>query len=110
MKYFEHYSNSAFLNLDSMRKVQTQLLRQHLTYCQSASLFYRKLFKKHGIVPRQVNVDNLRDIPLTDKHFLSRSNDAFIAIPQECVADIVLSSGTTGIRRGLCIPGAIFFD
>lgn len=96
MKSFEHYSNSAFLDLDSMRKLQNRLLRQHLTYCQSASPFYRKLFKKYGIVPRHVSVDNLQDIPLTDKYCLVRSNDAFIAIPQERVADIVLSSGTTG--------------
>ncbi len=96
MKSFEHYSNSAFLDLDSMRKLQNRLLRQHLTYCQSASPFYSKLFKKYGIVPRHVSVDNLQDIPLTDKLCLVRSNDAFIAILQERVADIVLSSGTTG--------------
>ena len=77
-------------------RIQTRLLRRHLTYCQSASPFYRKLFKKHGIVPRHVNLDNLQDIPLTDKRCLARSNDAFIAVAQERVVDIVLSSGTTG--------------
>ena len=93
-----------------MRKVQTQLLRQHLAYCHSASPFYKKLFKKYSIVPRHISMDNLRDIPLTDKHCLARSNDLFIAIPQERVADIVLSSGTTGTLHGLFTPSVIFSD
>ena len=96
MKSFEHYKNSAFLGLNSARKIQTQLLRQHLTYCQTSSPFYQQLFKKHKIIPRHINMDNLEGIPLTDKRCLERSNDAFIAIPQERVVDIMLSSGTTG--------------
>jgi phenylacetate-CoA ligase len=96
MKSFEHYSKSAFSDIVPMRKIQTQLLRQQLAYCQAASPFYRKLFKKHGIIPHQVNLDNLQDMPFTDKRCLERSNHAFIAVPQERVADIVLSSGTTG--------------
>ncbi len=96
MKSFEQYKNSAFLDLSPMRKIQAQLLRQHLTYCQASSPFYRQLFKKNKIIPRHINMDNLEGIPLTDKRCLERFNDAFIAIPQERVVDIMLSSGTTG--------------
>jgi phenylacetate-CoA ligase len=72
------------------------LLRQHLEYCRSSSPFYRELFKKHNVVIRELDVDSLQDVPLTDKRSLARSNEAFIAVLQERVADIVLSSGTTG--------------
>ncbi|MBF0384397.1 MAG: AMP-binding protein [Candidatus Omnitrophica bacterium] len=96
MKSFEHYQKSSFLELSARQKIQTQLLRQHMTYCNKSSPFYRQLFKKHGVVPESVNLDNLQDVPFTDKHCLERSNKSFIAVSQESVADIVLSSGTTG--------------
>ncbi|MBF0593849.1 MAG: AMP-binding protein [Candidatus Omnitrophica bacterium] len=96
MRSFREYPKSAFVDPARMLRLQTQWLRQHLAYCQAASPFYRKFFQKHGIVPRAVTLENLADIPLTDKRCLERSNRDFIAVPQERIADIVLSSGTTG--------------
>ena len=105
MKFFEKYSRSAFFPPGRMREVQTRLLRQHLAYCQAASPFYRKLFRVRGIVPDQITLDNLQDIPLTDKRCLERSNNAFLAVPRERVADIVLSSGTTGVPTKIVYSG-----
>ena len=96
MKPFKEYPKSSFVEPSRMRRMQTQWLRQHLVYCQAASPFYRKFFKKHGVVPQEVTLDNFVNIPLTDKRFLERSNMDFIAVPQERISDIVLSSGTTG--------------
>lgn len=96
MKSLLHYSMSAFLDLATMRKLQNRLLREHLLYCQKASPFYRRLFKKHKVAVSNIDVDNLAELPLTDKRCLERANDDFIAVPEESIADIVLSSGTTG--------------
>ncbi|MBF0387201.1 MAG: AMP-binding protein [Candidatus Omnitrophica bacterium] len=96
MRPFKEYPKSSFVEPSRMRRMQTQWLRHHLVYCQAASPFYRKFFKKHGVVPQEVTLDNFVNIPLTDKRSLERSNMDFIAVPQERISDIVLSSGTTG--------------
>jgi phenylacetate-CoA ligase len=96
MRSFDAYQKTAFLDVSLARKVQTKLLRAHLAYCADASPYYRKLFRKHGISTRLMDLESLKDIPLTDKRCLERSNDAFVAVPEEKIADIVLSSGTTG--------------
>ncbi|MFH0753425.1 MAG: AMP-binding protein [Candidatus Omnitrophota bacterium] len=96
MKSFQAYAKSSFLDVPAQRRMQTQGLRQHLAYCQEASPFYQKLFKKHKIQAQRINLDTLKDVPLTDKRCLERSNKAFIAVDRVHVADMVLSSGTTG--------------
>jgi phenylacetate-CoA ligase len=79
-----------------IRRVQEGLLKKHVLYCATHSPFYRRLFREQGIDAGAVTLDNLRDLPLTDKTALSLSNEEFLAAPMSRVVDIVLSSGTTG--------------
>jgi phenylacetate-CoA ligase len=96
MRPLQRNPKTAFLGIAAIQKAQVGLLRTHLQYCEQSSPYYKKLFKKIGIVPGRVDLQNLQDIPFTDKGSLERHNDDLLAVPPERVVDIVLSSGTTG--------------
>ena len=93
---FDRDRKLEFSNPEEIRRVQEGLLIKHIQYCAVHSPFYRKLFREQGIDGGAVNLDSLRDLPLTDKTALSLANDDFLAVPLSQIVDIVLSSGTTG--------------
>ncbi len=97
MKDFEAYKEIGFSSPDNIKSVQQRLLREHITYCRKHSPFYQRIFKKGCINPQKINIDNFCDIPFTDKADIENDNDAFFAVNPERIADIVLSSGTTGL-------------
>jgi phenylacetate-CoA ligase len=72
------------------------MLREHVGHCRRHSPFYRELLAQEGVEPDEVTLENLSQIPPTDKAAFARRNDDFLAVPAEHVVDIVLSSGTTG--------------
>src|SRR3989338_6221657 len=96
VKDFGTYKEISFTSPDRIESVQQRLLREHITYCKKYSPFYQRIFKKHNINPQKISLDNLCDIPFTDKVDIENDNDAFLAVSPERIADIVFSSGTTG--------------
>ncbi len=96
VKDFSIYKKISFLSPCKIRLAQERILREHLAYCKENSSFYRKLFRKYKINPRNITLDNLSDLPFTDKADIEENNDAFLAVSSERIVDIVLSSGTTG--------------
>ena len=96
MKDFKAYKEISFSSPDRIKSVQQRLLREHITYCKEHSPFYQRMFKKCTIAPQKINLNNLRDIPFTEKGDIENDNDGFLAVSPESIADIVLSSGTTG--------------
>ncbi|MFA5087648.1 MAG: AMP-binding protein [Candidatus Omnitrophota bacterium] len=96
MKNFTAYPKISFLSRGKIRSLQENILRQHLVYCRENSPYYKKLFKRHKIVPGKITLDNLADLPFTDKSDIEKNNDGLLAVPPEKIVDVVLSSGTTG--------------
>ncbi len=96
MKDFGIYKKIGFFSPGKIRLAQERILREHLIYCEENSPFYQKLFRKHKINPRNISMENLSDLPFTDKADIEKNNDAFLAASSEQIVDIVLSSGTTG--------------
>ena len=92
----QRHDNIAFSTPGEIRAVQAGLLQQHVQHCSEHSPFYRDLLRQRGIDGRNVELDNLRQLPVTDKEDLEGANDQFLAVPVERVVDIVQSSGTTG--------------
>ncbi len=93
---FDRNRKLEFSKPGEIRKVQEGLLQQHVLYCADSSPYYRALFKKQGIDSRNVSLDAIARLPLTDKTALGQHNDEFLAVPKSRIVDIVLSSGTTG--------------
>lgn len=74
-----------------------RLLRHQVRYAAACSPFYRRHF-----AASRVDVDAFRGaidlprLPLTTKADLERSNDDFLAVAQDEIVDVCLTSGTTG--------------
>jgi phenylacetate-CoA ligase len=88
------YEDLEFASAKKIRSVQEKLLQQHLNYCISNSKYYRRHLK--GVDLKKISIDNLTKLPFTDKSDIEEYNNDFLAVSKNKVADIVLSSGTTG--------------
>ena len=94
LKQFTNNIADEFIAPAEINKIQLQLLRQHLEYCRDSSPYYRQLLQGKDF--SDFSLEDLTQLPLTDKHDFSSNNDDFIAINETEIADIVFSSGTTG--------------
>ncbi|MBE6406978.1 MAG: phenylacetate--CoA ligase [Lentisphaerae bacterium] len=92
---FELKDDISFLPAAEIRKEQDCLLAEHIRYCRENSPFYRKRFA--GFDPDKVfDYDSLQELPTTSKSDLAEHNEEFFAVPEEQIADICFTSGTTG--------------
>ena len=96
MRDFYKYKDIAFESKETIKQIQTQLLKEHLQYCLSYSPFYKKSLSDLITDITKVDLTNFKDIPLTGKSSIEQDNDGFCAVNPEQIVDIVLSSGTTG--------------
>ena len=84
-------------SIEEIRKGQLALLQRHLGYLNQASPFYRARFAASGFDPAGLtSLDQLAQLPLTDKSDLTLHNREFLAVGEEQVVDICQTSGTTG--------------
>lgn len=89
------YRKIEFSTPDAIRKIQETKLREHLLYCNDHSPYYGKILNDTGIDCSAITIDQLSQLPFTEKSDLEENNDNFCAVPQAKIVDIVLSSGTT---------------
>jgi phenylacetate-CoA ligase len=95
MKDLYRYKNLEFLSPEKIRLAQNALLKAHLGYCQDSSPYYRRIFK-NKINFAKFDINQLAKLDFTDKTEIEKYNDEFLAVKPEKIAEIVLSSGTTG--------------
>ncbi len=95
MNSFARNDAIEFAAPDAVRDAQTQLLRQHLKYCHKNSPAYKTRLASRDF--STISISDLHTLPLTDKSEISEQNDGFIAVEPTRIADIVFSSGTTGM-------------
>ena len=73
------------------------LLKQQLVYLQSASPYYRQLFRQIGFNATDfIAWSDLTALPLTGKSELSENNLDFLAVDPKQVVDVCQTSGITG--------------
>ena len=85
-------------NLDELRSLQLQRLRQSLKHAYDNSPVYRAKFDGHGVHPDDLQaLEDLAKFPFTSKSDL-RDNYPFgmFAVPMDKVVRVHASSGTTG--------------
>ncbi|OQY19035.1 MAG: CoF synthetase [Desulfobacteraceae bacterium 4572_35.1] len=76
---------------------QSLLLRQHVEYLLTNSTFYQQMFERQKLSAGDIRCyDDLQKIPLTAKADLENNEEQFLAVANEDIADICLTSGTTG--------------
>jgi len=88
------YRGIEFAGYEMMRECQEKLLRHHLDYIQKNSPYYRRAL--HGFDVGRFGLENLHELPLTDKSKFGGNCDEFLAVEPGKIVDIVFSSGTTG--------------
>ncbi len=93
MKALSYYYDISFSNAGKIRKIQNKKLQQHLNYCLKNSPYYKRILKK---ADTKLGLDNLEQLPFTEKSDIEQYNDDFFAVNPEKIRDVVLSSGTTG--------------
>jgi phenylacetate-CoA ligase len=86
----------AFSSPQEIAQLQREKLCAHIRYCKNNSPYYRAVLADIDTCPRKSIADLLADLPLTDKEDIEQHNDEMCAVTPERIADIVLSSGTTG--------------
>ena len=76
---------------------QDDLLKRHVSYLAAHSPFYRSMFAKIGMRPEDIqHTTDLPQLPFTCKNDLEARHGEFLAVGQEEIVDICLTSGTTG--------------
>ncbi|MFZ4570736.1 MAG: phenylacetate--CoA ligase family protein [Bacteroidales bacterium] len=80
-----------------IKKFQEEALKDPLLYVSTHSPYYSRLFKEHAIdIARIRTLEDLAQIPVTDKGQLQQFNDDFICVPRNRIIDYITSSGTMG--------------
>lgn len=78
-----------------IKSFQDQKLCEALSYLKENSPYYKRLFDKcHININNITGIEDLVDIPFTEKKDLQLFNDDFLCVPREKVIDYITTSGT----------------
>lgn len=76
---------------------QEQKLQELLQYLNEKSPFYQRLFKEHNIDYTAIKtLQDLQQLPVTNKEDLQQYNDDFLCVPTHEIIDYATTSGTLG--------------
>jgi phenylacetate-CoA ligase len=94
---FETTDDLAFAGSEAVARRQLELLQGHLAYLTAHSPFYQRRLCEAGVSLAEVRtLADLARLPLTGKEDLARDGEAFLCVPPQQIADVCLTSGTTG--------------
>jgi phenylacetate-CoA ligase len=89
--------NIEFQSREEIKRFQEEKLKTTLLYLQNNSPFYQKLFKENNIDIQLINhIEDLQQIPFTNKKDLQLYNDDFLCVPKSQIIDFITTSGTLG--------------
>lgn len=86
-----------FASVAGIRAFQEEKLREQIAYLAAHSPFYQRMFCERDIHPEDIRtIDDLLQLPMTEKQDLQRHNEEFLCIPREDIVDYITTSGTLG--------------
>ena len=86
-----------YQSAEAIKRFQEERLVVALDYLKENSPYYQRLFKNNHIdVSKIRTIEDLREIPFTEKKDLQLYNWDFLCCPREKVIDYVTTSGTLG--------------
>ncbi|MFH0985040.1 MAG: AMP-binding protein [Candidatus Omnitrophota bacterium] len=92
----ELYQGVSFQGKEAIVAAQTARLREHLIYCKKHSPAYRTKLGKFPLDVSLIELSQLQQLPFTEKIDIEKDPESFCAVSPSAIADMVLSSGTTG--------------
>ena len=86
-----------FESIDTIKAFQDEKLRKAVLYLKEHSPYYQRVFEKCHININNIRqIEDLVNIPFTDKKDLQIFNEDFLCVPKEKVIDYITTSGTLG--------------
>lgn len=86
-----------FESAEKIKLFQEEKLREQLAYLSTHSPYYQRLFRQNGIDVASIRtIEDLQQLPFTEKADLQRYNDDFLCCPKQKIIDYVTTSGTMG--------------
>lgn len=86
-----------FESIDTIKAFQDEKLRKAVLYLKEHSPYYQRLFDKFHININNIRqIEDLVNIPFTEKKDLQLFNEDFLCVPKEKVIDYITTSGTLG--------------
>jgi phenylacetate-CoA ligase len=80
---------------EEIKRFQEEKLKHALRYLHERSPFYKRLFHQNNINIQKINfLEDLQQIPFTNKKDLQLYNEDFLCVPKENVVDYITTSGT----------------
>lgn len=80
-----------------IKSFQNKLLQEALEYLNTHSKYYQRVFKENNIDLKSIkSIDDLVNLPFTEKKDLQLYNEDFICVPREKIVDYITTSGTLG--------------
>ncbi|MGM0401287.1 MAG: phenylacetate--CoA ligase family protein [Chloroflexota bacterium] len=84
------------VEIDVVRKIQAQRLRETMGYVAEYSPFYRQMFRRTGISPKEIDdPSDLGNLPFTTSDDI-REVQKFLCVPDEALAAVFTTAGSTG--------------
>ena len=78
-----------------IKHFQEEKLKIALLYLQENSPFYKRMLLQNNIDIQKINtIEDLQQIPFTDKKDLQHYNEEFICVPKNKIIDYITTSGT----------------
>ncbi|MCL1667182.1 AMP-binding protein [Elizabethkingia ursingii] len=92
------YFSVEHLELDQLRKLQSERLKNLVAYLDERSDFYKRKFNESGLVPQDIkSIEDISKLPITYKQDLRDSYPfGLFTVPKSELQRIHCSSGTTG--------------
>ena len=82
---------------EEIKRFQEEKMRIVLQYLRFHSPFYQRMFCEYNIdIDKIQYLEDLQQIPFTDKTDLQRHNSEFLCVPPDKVIDYITTSGTLG--------------
>ncbi|MCT3736013.1 phenylacetate--CoA ligase [Elizabethkingia anophelis] len=92
------YFSVEHLELDQLRKLQSERLKNLVAYLDKRSEFYKRKFSESGLFPQDIkSIEDISKLPITYKQDLRDSYPfGLFTVPKSQLQRIHCSSGTTG--------------
>ncbi len=86
-----------FKSTEEITAYQNKRLRVAISYLNQHSPFYKRVFVNNGIdIDTIRTIEDLAELPFTEKKDLQLYNDDFLCVPKEKIVDYITTSGTLG--------------
>ncbi|MDR0893698.1 MAG: AMP-binding protein [Prevotellaceae bacterium] len=96
-------SDIEYQPVEQINALQEILLCKALAYLKKHSPYYRRMFTEHDIDIRCItHIDDLTQLPFTEKRDLQLHNQEFCCCPRERIIDYITTSGTLGEPVTFC--------